>query len=77
MSDNCSIVVATALKEKSQKILSFQGLQLSEAISNLDSNIIIHQSRNTVKQVEQEILKNAEENHDENNTIFANKNEEG
>ena len=36
-------------KEKSQALFSCQRLQLPEAINNLDSNIIIHQSRNIVK----------------------------
>lgn len=36
-------------KNKSQELFSCQGLQLPEAINNLDFNIIIHQSRNIVK----------------------------
>lgn len=35
-------------KEKSQELFKFQGLQLPEAFNNLDSDIIIHQSRNIV-----------------------------
>lgn len=45
-------------KNKSQELFSCQGLQLPEAINNLDSNIIIHQSRNIVKGSEE---KNSEE----------------
>ena len=41
-------------KEKSQALFSCQRLQLPEAINNLDSNIIIHQSRNIVKGMQQE-----------------------
>lgn len=41
-------------KEKSQALFSCQRLQLPEAINNLDSNIIIHQSRNIVKGKQQE-----------------------
>lgn len=41
-------------KEKSQALFSCQRLQLPEAINNLDSNIIIHQSRNIVKSKQQE-----------------------
>lgn len=41
-------------KEKSQALFSCQRLQLPEAINNLDSNIIIHQSRNIVKSKKQE-----------------------
>ena len=41
-------------KEKSQALFSCQRLQLPEAINNLDSNIIIHQSRNIVKSMQQE-----------------------
>ena len=41
-------------KEKSQALFSCQRLQLPEAINNLDSNIIIHQSRNIVKGTQQE-----------------------
>lgn len=41
-------------KEKSQALFSYQRLQLPEAINNLDSNIIIHQSRNIVKGKQQE-----------------------
>lgn len=41
-------------KEKSQALFSCQRLQLPEAINNLDSNIIIHQSRNIVKGIQQE-----------------------
>ena len=41
-------------KEKSQALFSCQRLQLPEAINNLDSNIIIHQSRNIVKGMQKE-----------------------
>lgn len=41
-------------KEKSQALFSCQRLQLPEAINNLDFNIIIHQSRNIVKGMQQE-----------------------
>ena len=41
-------------KEKSQALFSCQRLQLPEAINNLDSGIIIHQSRNIVKSKKQE-----------------------
>ena len=41
-------------KEKSQALFSCQRLQLPEAINNLDSYIIIHQSRNIVKGKQQE-----------------------
>ena len=41
-------------KEKSQALFSCQRLQLPEAINNLDSNTIIHQSRNIVKGKQQE-----------------------
>lgn len=41
-------------KEKSQALFSCQRLQLPEAINNLDSNVIIHQSRNIVKGKQQE-----------------------
>ncbi len=36
-------------KQKSQELFMFQGLQLPEAFNNLDSNKIIHQSKNIVK----------------------------
>ena len=35
-------------KQRSQELFKFQGLQLPEALNNLDFNIIIHQSRNIV-----------------------------
>lgn len=41
-------------EQKSQELSSYQRLQLPEAINNLDSNIIIHQSRNIVKGKQQE-----------------------
>ena len=40
-------------KQKSQELFSVLGLQLSQGLNNLDSNIIIHQSRNIVKGGEQ------------------------
>lgn len=42
-------------KNKSQELFSCLGLQSSEAINNLDPNIIIHQSRNIVKGSEEKI----------------------
>ena len=41
-------------KEKSQELFSVLGLQLSKGLNILDSNIIIHQSRNIVKGTQQE-----------------------
>lgn len=41
-------------KEKSQELFSVLGLQLSKGLNILDSNIIIHQSRNIVKSKQQE-----------------------
>ena len=41
-------------EQKSQELSSYQRLHLPEAINNLDSNIIIHQSRNIVKSKQQE-----------------------
>ena len=41
-------------KEKSQELFSVLGLQLSKGLNILDSNIIIHQSRNIVKGKQQE-----------------------
>ena len=41
-------------KEKSQALFSVLGLQLSKGLNILDSNIIIHQSRNIVKGTQQE-----------------------
>ena len=41
-------------KEKSQELFSVLGLQLSKGLNILDSNIIIHQSRNIVKGMQQE-----------------------
>lgn len=41
-------------KEKSQELFSVLGLQLSKGLNILDSNIIIHQSRNIVKSKKQE-----------------------
>ena len=40
-------------KEKSQELFSVLGLQLSKGLNILDSNIIIHQSRNIVKGTQQ------------------------
>lgn len=40
-------------KEKSQELFSVLGLQLSKGLNNLDSDIIIHQSRNIVKSTEE------------------------
>lgn len=42
-------------KNKSQELFSCLGLQSSEAINNLDPNIIIHQSRNIVKGSDEKI----------------------
>ncbi|MCD7741513.1 MAG: hypothetical protein LUI06_04855 [Ruminococcus sp.] len=42
-------------KEKSQELFSSLQLQLPQALNNLDSNIIIHQSRNIVKGFPQKI----------------------
>lgn len=41
-------------EQKSQELSSYQRLHLPEAINNLDSNVIIHQSRNIVKSKQQE-----------------------
>ena len=41
-------------KEKSQELFSVLGLQLSKGLNILDSNLIIHQSRNIVKSMQQE-----------------------
>ena len=41
-------------KEKSQELFSVLGLQLSKGLNILDSNLIIHQSRNIVKGTQQE-----------------------
>ena len=41
-------------EQKSQELSSYQRLHLPEAINNLDSNVIIHQSRNIVKGKQQE-----------------------
>lgn len=49
-------------KEKSQELFSCLGLQSSEAINNLDSNIIIHQSRNIVKANEEKNIENSVNN---------------
>lgn len=42
-------------KRKSQELFKFQGLQLPEAFNSLDSNVIIHQSRNIVKGSDEKI----------------------
>lgn len=49
-------------KEKSQELFSCLGLQSSEAINNLDSNIIIHQSRNIVKANDEKNIENSVNN---------------
>ena len=41
-------------KEKSQELFSVLGLQSSQGLNALDSNVIIHQSRNIVKGMQQE-----------------------
>lgn len=45
-------------KKTSQELFGFQGLQLPEALNNLDSNVIIHQSRNIVNSKIRENLLN-------------------
>lgn len=48
-------------KRKSQELFKFQGLQLPEAFNSLDSNVIIHQSRNIVKGSEEKIFEDRQD----------------
>ena len=49
-------------KQMSQELFMFQGLQLPEALNNLDSDIIIHQSRNIVNPKTKEISDKSDKN---------------
>lgn len=53
-------------KKMSQELFMFQGLQLPEALNNLDSNVIIHQSRNIVNPQTQEISENQRDTNNQN-----------
>lgn len=56
-------------KEKSQELFKFQGLQLPEAFNNLDSDIIIHQSRNIVNPIYEKTAENLSESKSEDDQL--------
>lgn len=56
-------------KEKSQELFKFQGLQLLEAFNNLDSDIIIHQSRNIVNPISEKTAENLSESKSEGDQL--------